>query len=450
MAGDWYNAVFSELILNGTRNGIYKRKEFHGSGTKIVNMGELFTYPRLKYVPMNRVELTETELERFTLNAGDLIFARRSLVAEGAGKCSIVMEVNEPTTFESSIIRVRPNPQKVHSLFLYYLFNSPKGKYLLGTILRQVAVSGITGNDLSNLQIPFPQLELQQAIAHILGTLDDKIELNRKMNNTLEATAKALFKSWFVDFDPVRAKAEGRDTGLPKHIADLFPDSFVDSELGEIPRGWSTKRLGEIFTLDKGLSYKGQYLADNGTPMVNLGCFIGQGKFSDKAVKHYTGEFKSRHIIIPGDIVIANTDITQKREVLGSPAIVPILTNNKEVIFTHHVFAVRFKDDPILWRTFIFYSLLQDEFRDRAKGFATGTTVLALPRDAILDHELCVPDMRVMRVFNQLIIPFIEKNWSINTESQTLTTLRDTLLPNLISGDLRIKDAERFVERIAS
>src|SRR6185437_14972630 len=98
--------------------------------------------------------------------------------------------------------------------------------------------------------IPLPPIHEQRAIAHILGTLDDKIELNRRMNETLEAIARALFKSWFVDFDPVRARAEGRDTGLPAHIADLFPDSFEDSELGEIPSGWEVGSLGDLSQLN--------------------------------------------------------------------------------------------------------------------------------------------------------------------------------------------------------
>src|ERR1035437_1670404 len=104
MAGDWTVVEFSEVLVNGTRNGVYKPKEFHGSGVKIVNMGELFAYPRLHDVPMNRLELADTELEKASLQPGDLLFARRSLVAEGADKCSIVMELTEPTTFESSII----------------------------------------------------------------------------------------------------------------------------------------------------------------------------------------------------------------------------------------------------------------------------------------------------------------------------------------------------------
>jgi len=234
------------VLDNGTRNGIYKPKAFHGRGVKIVNMGELFAHPRLRPVEMRRVELSDDELTRFKLESGDLLFARRSLVAEGAGKCSIVLEVDEPTTFESSIIRARPNHQQADSLFLYYLFSSPFGAYSLGSILRHVAVAGITGSDLVNLPIPLPPLSEQRTIAQILGMLDDKIDLNRRMNETLEEIARAIFESWFVDFDPVRAKAEGRDPGLPRHIADLFPDHFDDSELGEIPAGWTVMPIGEV------------------------------------------------------------------------------------------------------------------------------------------------------------------------------------------------------------
>lgn len=139
---DWGTADFAEVLIDGTRNGIYKPKTFHGRGTKIVNMGELFAYPRLGDVPMRRLQLTESELSRFSLQQGDLLFARRSLVNEGAGKCSVVMELTEPTVFESSIIRARPNREVVDSLFLFYLFSSSFGAYALGSIRREMAVAG--------------------------------------------------------------------------------------------------------------------------------------------------------------------------------------------------------------------------------------------------------------------------------------------------------------------
>ena len=148
---DWGVYQVGEILQGTTRNGIYKKHEFHGRGSKIVNMGELFAYPRLGDVEMRRLELSDSELERFRIQPGDLLFARRSLVAEGAGKCALVCEVGEPTVFESSIIRARPDESVVDSRYLFYVFQSPYGAYVLDTIRRHVAVAGITGSDLSTL-----------------------------------------------------------------------------------------------------------------------------------------------------------------------------------------------------------------------------------------------------------------------------------------------------------
>src|SRR5690606_35243779 len=196
---EWKDVKFMELLDEPVRNGIYKSKEFHGRGSKIVNMGELFAFPRLGDVQMKRVELNDKERAKTLLREGDLLFARRSLTAEGAGKCSIVKEIREETTFESSIIRARPSRQKADSDFLYYYFSSPYGRYLLGSILRQVAVAGITGSDLMELVLKVPSLLEQKSIASVLSSLDDKIDLLHRQNATLEAMAETLFRQWFVE-----------------------------------------------------------------------------------------------------------------------------------------------------------------------------------------------------------------------------------------------------------
>jgi type I restriction enzyme, S subunit len=196
----------------------------------MVNMGELFAHPRLRNAQMDRVPLTESESGRFLLKPGDLLFARQSLVLEGAGKCSVFLADDELVTFESHVTRVRLDARKADPAFYFYYLQSHHGRAAIRSIVEQGAgASGIRGSDLETLDVLWRPLPEQRAIAHILGTLDDKIELNRRMNETLEAMARALFKSWFVDFDPVRAKSEGRDPGLPKPIADLFPDRLVDS-----------------------------------------------------------------------------------------------------------------------------------------------------------------------------------------------------------------------------
>jgi type I restriction enzyme S subunit len=286
-------------------------------------------------------------------------------------------------------------------------------------------------------------------IAHILSTLDDKIELNRKTNETLEAMAKVLFKSWFVDFDPVRAKAEGRPTRLPAEISDLFPDSFEDSELGEIPRGWEVAQLGDVLDVDKGVSYKGDFLSDSeGLPMVNLGCFAGGGAFRQEKMKFYAGEHRERHIAQAGDLLIANTDMTQNRIILGAPIIIPPWKGKEKFLFSHHTFAVRFKqrEDALKW--YVYFTLLKPSFRQIAAGHATGTTVLALPKDGITDYQAVIPPSDLLKEFAERADELFLKCQKADEQNDLLAHLRDTLLPKLISGEIRIPDAEKLLEEV--
>ena len=319
--------------------------------------------------------------------------------------------------------------------WLYYAIQHHK----LGEIDDGSPIPSTTRSAVYVKPLEVPPLVEQKRIAHILGTLDDKIELNRRMAATLEEMARALFKSWFVDFDPVRAKAEGRPTGLPPDIDALFPDCFEDSELGLVPAGWTVKHLGEIADLDKGLSYKGEGLAEEGgMPMINLGCFNGRGTFNADRVKRYTGEYRERHLINAGDLVVANTDMTQNRIIIGSPLLVPELNGAKQFLFTHHVFAVRFKHACKIWRRYVFFTLLKPQFREIAEGFSTGTTVLALPRDGLINYSICLPSIDVLEAFEEQIGPLLCAVDGNRHQTRTLTFLRDTLLPKLISGEMSV------------
>jgi len=317
-----------------------------------------------------------------------------------------------------------------------------------------MGATGSTFPSVSREQIEDISVEIQSGedlkwIENVLGTLDDKIELNRKTNETLEAMAKALFKSWFVDFDPVRAKAEGRPTGLPAEISDLFPDSFEDSELGEIPSGWEMEALGEILDVDKGVSYKGDFLSDaEGLPMVNLGCFAGGGSFRAEKMKFYTGEYRERHLATAGDLLVANTDMTQNRIILGAPIIVPSWRGRDKFLFSHHTFAIRFRRSKSAFTRFIYFTLLKPSFRQVAAGHATGTTVLALPKDGITDYQTVIPPAGLLNVFAAKVEALYQKCQALTEQCELLAKTRDALLPKLISGEIRIPDAERMLEEV--
>jgi type I restriction enzyme, S subunit len=426
----WQIIPFGQVLIdNKTRNGVYKTKEFHGSGIKIVNMGELFAFERIGSQPMKRVQLTTPELERLLLKKGDLLFARRSLIASGAGKCSLVIDLPEPTTFESSIILARPNTNIANPEFLLYFFKSPYGKYLIGTILRQVAVSGITGSDLINLPILLPPLSEQNDITQIFGSLDDKIDLNHRMNHTLEEMARTIFRSWFVDFDPVRARAEGRDTGLPAEIATLFPDSFDESPLGEIPKGWKNQSLLDLANLLSG-----------GTPKTSVPEFWDgdinwvsakdvsktQGVYVIDTEKKITnlGVSKSNAKILP-----KNTTIITARGTVGAYALL-----GKEMAINQTNYGLQSKIENGEYFLFYLIATLMNELKQNAYGtiFDTITTTTFRETDAVL------PPSNLIRCFDSFVSPFMQQILTNTLEIGTLTLIRNQLLPNLMAGESRI------------
>lgn len=292
-----------------------------------------------------------------------------------------------------------------------------------------------------------PPLPEQGAIAHILGSLDDKIELNRRMNETLEAMARALFKSWFVDFNPVRSKAEGRDTGLPKSLADLFPASLVDSELGEIPEGWEVGTLANHFDAVKGVSYKGSGLADAGTPLHNLNSVYEGGGYKYEGIKHYTGEYAERHVVQPGDVIVTNTEQGHDRLLIGFAAMVPHVFG-EQGIASHHIYRMRPKRTTMLTPAFLCHLLNSARMHEVVSGYANGTTVNMLPIDGVQKPEIVVPSSAIVEAFDELAMKVELRSEALVVESRTLAVLRDALLPKLISGALRVTDVDRILQGI--
>ena len=266
------------------------------------------------------------------------------------------------------------------------------------------------------------------------------------MNETLEAMARALFKSWFVDFDPVRAKMEGRDTSLPSHLADLFPDRLVDSELGKIPEGWEVKAFSECVEVVRGLSYKGSGLSSDGVPMHNLNSIYEGGGYKHDGLKGYDGEHKSQHVVRAGDLIVANTEQGHDRLLIGYAAIVPTSFVN-ETLFSHHIYRVRPKDCMALTSNYLCQLLNTRVMHEIVSGFANGTTVNMLPVDALQTPQLIVPAKPILAAFNDLAEAAHRRHEEMIDESRTLAALRDALLPNLISGELRVRGAKRFIAR---
>ena len=308
-----------------------------------------------------------------------------------------------------------------------------------------IQATGSTFPNVSSSQLaelPFPNLPLpeQRTIANILGALDDKIELNRRMNRTLEEMARAVFQDWFVDLGPVRAKLDGREPYLPPELWALFPDRLVDSELGEVPEGWQVKALGDCIDVARGLSYKGSGLSSGGMPMHNLNSLYEGGGYKDEGIKFYNGDFQERHLTRPGDVLVANTEQGHDRLLIGFAAIAPKRLGDKG-LFSHHIYRVRPKSDCSLSPDFVCQLLNTKAMHDTVSGYGTGTTVNMLPVDALVIPPVVVPQIQLVNTFSLMAEVTRMRQEFLIAENQHLAAQRDALLPKLVSRELHLDPA---------
>ncbi len=312
------------------------------------------------------------------------------------------------------------------------------------------AQPSLNRNFIYPIPIRVPKPAEQRAIAAVLGALDDKIELNRRMNATLEAMARALFESWFVDFDPVRAKLDGRQPdGLDKATAALFPDSFQDSPIGPVPKGWKVERFGMHFTADRGISYKGEGLRDDrtGLPMHNLNSVYEGGGYKHGGLKYYAGEYREKHLLEPGDMIVTNTEQGFDHLLIGHAAIVPRCFGPKG-IFSHHIYRVRFKPTSPFKPHYLVELFNNRRWHYWISGFSNGTTINMLPLDALEMPLLVVPPKELVMKFTEIAQTAHDQIEDNTDQSRTLATLRDTLLPKLLSGELSVAGIESRLEAV--
>jgi len=338
---------------------------------------------------------------------------------------------------------VRGNSEADTRFLMYALSATDISGYLTGSTMPK-----LTQGNMNRIPLLTPPLREQRAIAHILGTLDDKIELNRRMNETLEAMARALFKSWFVDFDPVRAKAEGRDTGLPKPLADLFPARLVDSELGEIPEGWEVHTLGNVLSeLEVGGRPKGGVSGyTEGVPSIGAESIVGLGIFNYSKTKYVPQEFfdamtkghvKSRDVLLYKDG--GRPGLFEPHVTLFGDGF-PYQT----CAINEHVYRLRAK--KTLGQNFLFFWLSSDVVMEEMRIKGTGVAIPGLNSTQVRSLTTRVPANQVVRAFDAIADPWIARLLASCKESRTLATARDALLPKFISGELRIADAVGLAE----
>ena len=379
---------------------------------------------------------------------GDTLFARITPCLEN-GKTAYVscLKPNQVGHGSTEFIVLSGVKNQTDNLFVYYLARDPSFRaFAIHSMQGSTGRQRVMADSLRSFELTLPPIEEQRRIAHILSTLDDKIELNRQMNETLEATAKAIFKSWFVDFDPVKAKIEGRKPAcMDTKTADLFPSTFQDSPLEKIPEGWAVEKIGNLVEIVKGRSYRSNELKESDVALVTLKSIMRGGGYRPDGLKPYTGKYNSAQVITPGELVVSYTDVTQEAEVVGKPAIVRGNENYQTLVASLDLGIIRPLESTIsVW--FLYCLFRERRFQSHIYGYADGTTVLHLSKDGVPRYQFALPPEKTRNLFDSVAEPIFAKIESNENESCTLAKTRDTLLPKLLSGEIRVDAASEILE----
>lgn len=428
------------VFMNGDRGKNYPSGDaFVPHGIPFVNAGHLvggrIDWRGMDYITPERFEL----LRGARFLPGDVLFCLRGTL----GKLARV-EVGAPTgTIASSLAVVRAR-NNCDARFLYYVLSSPLGQGLAKELDNGSAQPNISVAALAEVEVPLPPLPSQRAIAAVLGALDDKIDINRRLNETLEETARALFKSWFVDFDPVRAKAQGRQPfGMDAATAALFPDRFEVSELGEAPSGWPIVRVGDLVTLQRGTTYSGTLVGLPGPALLGLGSIVEGGGFREGHYKTYGGECPPKLMLFPGDLYVALKGATKDGSMVGSVARVPPTVRSGRL--TQDTVKLEFSSPRPGLLAYVYRLLLTPAYRAYCAGRITGSAQVGLSRDDFLAYPGALPPDALLARFGEVETSLAQRTYAANAESKALAELRDYLLPKLLSGEVRVHDAEKLV-----
>lgn len=376
-------------------------------------------------------EETHAKLSRSQLKEGDVLF---SMAGVYLGKTAVVDGSILPANTNQAVGIIRLDLEKAEPRFIHYALSSPDCRAWVLRSAAQSAQPNFNLQDIGSLPIPAYKLTEQRAIAHILGTMDDKIELNRRRNQTLEAMARALFKDWFVDFGPVRAKMEGREPYLPAYLWQRFPERLDDE--GK-PEGWDGGTLADYSSLNPESWSKSS--APDEIEYVDL-ANTKRGTI-ETTVRLPWAEAPSRaqRILRAGDTIVGTV-----RPRNGSYAMV-----GTDGLTGSTGFAV-LRPNKHIFRDFVFLAATTADNIERMSHLADGAAYPAIRPDVVLASPALRPDSTsldgILKGFSDLVSNWVDLIEHNKRQSQNLAALRDTLLPKLISGELRIADAEKFIE----
>ena len=445
MSSDFKNQKLREVIELVIDNRGKNPKEYSSTGIPVIDNYLITSDGQVNLEEVNRYidENTYNSFLRKYIQHGDVLM---TLVGNGYGKVAITPE--EKCAIIQNTVGFRCNNENSNK-FLYFLLRNNREIFM--NLNRGAAQPSIKVGDILELEFQFPSKKNQEDISSILAALDDRITLLRETNATLEAIAQAIFKSWFVDFDPVRAKSEGKlPEGMDEPTAALFPDTFEETESGEVPKGWKVVVVGDVAEIVKGKSYSSKDLVKNHTTaLVTLKSFERGGGFRMDGFKPYQGTYKPNQVVNAGDLIIAYTDVTQAAELIGKPALVVAVDEYDTLVASLDVGIVR-PTTSSCGKQFLLGLFKTDAFQQHTFAHTSGTTVLHLSKDGVGSYSFTLPPKELCNKFEQVALALADRRQTNTDEIRTLALLRDTLLPRLISGQLRIADAEAELEKVTA
>ncbi|MDP2760751.1 MAG: restriction endonuclease subunit S [Sideroxyarcus sp.] len=427
MAGDWIPSTLAD-VSSDVSYGYTESATSDKVGPRFLRITDIqngvVAWGNVPYCP-----ISEANHRKYRLDQGDIVVAR---TGNSTGE-NFLYRGNEDAVFASYLIRFRVDRQKAEPAFVWYNLRSVKWWDFINNSKIGSAQAGANAKILGQFPIRLPLLTEQKAIAHILGTLDDKIELNRRMNATLEAMARALFQSWFVDFDPVRAKLDGRQpASLDAATAALFPAHFQESSLGHIPQGWEVRSLDQVADYLNGLALQKYPPGDGETlPVIKIAQLRkGDSEGADRC----NTDLASQYVVEDGDVLFSWSGSLEVELWCGGRG-----------ALNQHLFKVTSSDFP-KWFYYLWTLYHLDEFRLIAADKAT--TMGHIQRGHLTAAKVLVPPPVLLESMTRIMAPLIDQIIANRAQSRTLATLRNALLPMLLSGDIRVPNVENEVASV--
>lgn len=368
-------------------------------------------------------------------NIGDILFTNIGDIGNSA-----VVDVGDKFIIAWNVLRVQAN-EKINNHYLSYVLSDKEIKRKMISLNSSSTLPFVSGKEFGKVEIPLPTLPQQKLIVEALKPLDDRITLLRETNKTLEALAEALFKSWFVDFDPVCAKADGRvPDGIDAETAALFPNAFEKSELRLVPKGWADATLSTVATFQNGYAFKSSDWSEVGHPVIKIGNvkplhidFDGCSYVSPQTVVGL-----ERFKLSAGDLLVGMTGY------VGETGLVP---NSETASYLNQRVGRIMTKNGLRDLGFVFSAVRQKEFKNFAESQSHGSAQANVSGADLMKFPVTVPSTDILEKYNKITRQFIASIINNHSQATLLTSLRDTLLPRLISGQLPIADAETELEK---